>query len=113
MKRTNRNILTVEARTLRFMRLRAGLSQSEAARRCGVSVATIGHIENGRMDLGEERIRRQLVAYCSSREEFDEYVRGKPIPLMSIREECVSLLGQLDEAKLRAVYSVLLGFTSR
>ncbi|MEK7691557.1 MAG: helix-turn-helix transcriptional regulator [Bdellovibrionota bacterium] len=111
MKRTQQKKITIEARIVRFMRLSRGISQSEAAKTCRVSPAAIGHLENGRMDMTPARIVQFLSTYKYTLGEFKEFRAGKPIPVLSIKEECLNLLDRLDENKLWAVHGLLVGFS--
>ena len=56
MKRSQQKKVTVEAKTLRYMRVSRGISQREAGRRCQLSEAAIGHYENGRGENSMGRI---------------------------------------------------------
>jgi hypothetical protein len=44
--------------------------------------------------------------------EFEEFMTGKPIPILNLKKECITLLDRIDDAKLRAVQAVLMGFVS-
>lgn len=111
-KRSQERRITVQSKVVRFMRLSRKISQREAARQCHISEPAIGHYENGRMDISPARLEQFLKAYGYTRPEYDEYINGKPIPVISVRDECISLLGKIDETKLRAVYAVLASFTA-
>ena len=111
-KRSQEKRITVQCKTLRFMRGARKISQKEAARRCSVSEQAIGHYENGRMDISPMRLEQFLRVYGFTRFEYEEYVNGKPIPVLSVREDCVNILGRIDENKLRAVHAVLVSFVS-
>ena len=92
------------------MRLSRGISQRETGRRCDISEAAVGHYENGRMDVSSERLRQFLTLYGYALAEFDDYVNGKPLPVISVKDECLRLLNALDEQKLRAIHAVLVSF---
>ena len=111
-KRSQEKKITAQCKIIRFMRVSRGISQREAGKKCDVSEQAIGHYENGRMDIAPTRLEKFLKVYGYTRQEFDEYVAGKPIPVISVRDECVSLLGRIDEVKLRAVHAVLASFVS-
>lgn len=112
MKRSQQKIITVKSKILRFMRLSRRLSQSFAAEVALCSDATIGHYENGRMDTPEIRLNRLLAAYGYSYEEYLEYIGGKPIPVLSLKDECLALLNQVEnEEKLRAIHTILKNLT--
>ncbi len=79
----------------------------------GCSYSAINHYEQGRMDLQLDRVCLLVACYGYTMPEFEEYVRGKPLPVLSLKDECISLLDRIDEAKLRAVHAVLVGFVSK
>lgn len=110
MKRTAIKKQTREGRILRYMRTLRHLSMTKAGAKCNLAAPTINHYEKGRLDLNPERIEKLLKAYQFTRAEFDEYMNGKEIPALSLKEECISLLDQIGERRLRAVHGVLLGF---
>jgi transcriptional regulator with XRE-family HTH domain len=111
-KRSQEKRITREAKIIRFMRVSKRISQREAARLLGISEPAIGHYENGRMDISQLRLGQFLVVYGFTKQEFDEFVAGKEIPIISIKDECVGLLDRIGEAKLRTVHAVLVGFIS-
>src|SRR5206468_3840676 len=92
--------MTALSQALRFMRKSRGISQKEAALRCKLSEQSIGHYEHGRMGISEARLSQFLSAYGFTRAELDEYLSGKPIPVVSLKEECTDLLAHLDAPKL-------------
>jgi transcriptional regulator with XRE-family HTH domain len=112
MKRSQQKRIGIEAKVLRFMRQSRGISQKQAAIKCSVSEQAVGHYENGRMDVSPLRLARFLEVYGYAFSEYEEFViKGKTIPVLSIKQECIHLLEKVDEAKLRTVLSVLQGFT--
>jgi transcriptional regulator with XRE-family HTH domain len=60
MKRSQQKKITIQARTIRYMRVVRGISQREASRLCGLSESAIGHYEQGRMDISGERLVKFL-----------------------------------------------------
>ena len=92
------------------MRRSKRISMREAGRRINISASTISHIEQGRMEVSAARIRLLVESYGFTLLEFEEFMAGKPIPALSIKEECFSLIDQLEENKLRAVHGMLVGF---
>lgn len=111
MKRSQQKRITQLAKIVRFMRMSRGISQKRAAERCDLSEQAIGHYENGRMDISPKRLDQFLKVYNYSQEELEEYLEGKPIPI-NVKDDCISLLNQIDETKLRAVHAVLMSFSS-
>ena len=110
-KRSQHKKITLKARTIRYMRIIRGISQREASRRCGLSESAIGHYEQGRMDISPERLAEFLKCYGIDLTEFEEFANGiRPIPAISMRDECITLLGRMDENKLKAVHAMLTNF---
>lgn len=112
MKRSQQKRVTLDAKIVRYMRVSRGISQREASRKCSLSEAAIGHYEHGRMEVSAIRLAQFLKAYGYTMEEFEEYKSGKPIPVVSVKDECVNLLNRIDDQKLRAVYGVLTSFVA-
>lgn len=112
MKRSQQKKITIQVRTIRYMLVIRGISQREAARRCGLSESAIGHYEQGRMDISGDRMVKCLQCYGFLIEDFDHFVSGeRPIPVVSMRDKCMSLLGQMDDKKLGAVHAMLTSFS--
>lgn len=65
------------------------------------------------MDIPEERVGQFVGLYGYSMQEFHGYLSGAPIPVLSLKDECINLLDRIDEPKLRAVHAVLVGFVSK
>ena len=82
----------------------------EAGSRNGCSDSSISHYEQGRMEYSPERVRALVESYCYTMDEFEEYLGGKPLPVLSIKDECYSLIDRLDDAKLHAVHALLKSF---
>ena len=94
------------------MRQTKKLSFRQAGKLIGLSGSYVNHVEHGRMDFPKHRLDQLLLAYGFSVTEFAEYQNGKDIPIVSIMDECLALLGRVNEEKLRTVHAVLLGFVS-
>ena len=112
MKRSSKKKITKKARVLRHIRVSAGISQREAGRKCSISEAAVGHYENGRMDVSEERLAQFLVAYKCSMNEFNALMADQQIPIFSVKEECIVLLRKLEESKLRTVHTVIVALAN-
>ncbi len=108
MKRSQKKIITIRSRIIRYMRLSKRIPQTAAALATGCSYQAIEHYEAGRMGLSELRLEKLLMAYGLTRIEFDEYVNGKPIPFNSLKDECTQMIEQIEsEEKLKAVLGIL------
>ena len=62
-RRSYQKIITKEVRVLKVLRQMKKLSQARASSVCGYSRPTIGHIEQGRIELDRERIEHIVRAY--------------------------------------------------
>jgi len=82
----------------------------KAGRIIGVSEATVNHLENGRMDISGDFIKRFLDAYGYSIEEFQSYVVGNLEIPESLLSECLAIIKRLDPAKLKTVKAILQSF---
>ena len=109
-KRSQQKIITPTSKILRFMRMSRRISMRAAGARNGISDSSIAHYETGRMDISKARIRQLVECYGYTMQDFDEYTAGKPLPVLSIKDECFCLIDRLDETKLRAVHALLSGF---
>ena len=111
-KRSQRKIITPTSKILRYMRMSRQISMRAAGKRNGLSDSAIAHYETGRMDISTDRIRQLVENYGYTMQDFEEYTAGKPLPVLSIKDECYCLIDRLDETKLRAVHALLTGFIS-
>ncbi len=109
-KRSQEKRMTRQCQVIRFMRMSKRISQRKAAHACGVSEQAIGHYENGRMEVAPDRLKQFLTTYGYSRSEFDEYLNGKPLPVLNIRDECGQIVGKIPDSKLQMLHAVLLSF---
>lgn len=105
-RRSYRKVITKEVRILALLRKRKKLPQDKASALCGYSRPTIGHIENGRMEIPTERIRHIVSCYGSSIEEFQNLMEEQ-ILREDILSECQECLSQLNEDKLKLMHGML------
>lgn len=75
-RRSYQKNITKECKVLRSMRRMKKISQDQASKMCGYSRPTIGHIENGRIELTKERIEHILNSYGYIFSDFKENMRG-------------------------------------
>lgn len=94
------------------MRLSRNISQRNVSEKMHCSESAIGHYETGRMDISKLRLKQFLNAYAYTMEEYEEYMRGRPIPTLELKGECINMLQRLDEVKLKTVHSVLVDFVN-
>lgn len=110
MKRSNQKIQTTHSKILRFMRVSRGFSMRGASKEIGLSATTVNHVENGRMDLSDRLIGRFIKAYGYNLREYNDYLKGKESIPFNYKEECISLIKSMDNAKLKAIHGLLSNF---
>lgn len=106
LRRSYQKIITKEVRTLGYFRKRKGLTQREASKLCGWFHTTIGHIEQGRIELTEKRIKHILNAYGFTLKEFYDSVRSE-IMRDELEVECMKLIQKIDDTRLLAIKGML------
>ena len=109
LKRSQQKKITKEAIVVRYMRQARKLSLNAAGRLVGITGSAIAHIEQGRMDISRARLQTLLKAYRFTSDEYLEFFDGRPVPI-SLREECIGILKELDDSRLQTVHSVLINF---
>ncbi len=105
-RRSYQKIITKECKVLRSMRRIKKISQDEASSLCGYPRATIGHIENGRIELNPKRIKHIIECYGYKYSDFEESL-GKAEMRDTIIDSCLEKIEQLDDSKLEIVKSLL------
>lgn len=109
-RRSYRKVITKEVRVLTIMRKMAKLTQDQASAVCGYSRPSIGHIENGRIELCRERIRHIVTSYGFEINGFEGMMKEEVL-----RDEiinfCLERIMGLKEDKLRLVQSMLLNLS--
>ncbi len=105
-RRSYRRIITKEVRVLRILRQMKNLSQDQASSVCGYSRPSIGHIENGRITLDQNRIEHIVESYGHPMSEFDRLMREEIIR-DEILAEAFDKIRCLPEDKLKIVSSLL------
>lgn len=108
-RRSYRKEITKECQVLRSMRRIKGLSQDQASFLCGYARATIGHIENGRIELDRERINHIVEAYGYNYSDFVENM-GKAQLRDDVVDQCLEIIKKLDDSKLEIVKNLLGSF---
>ena len=104
--------ITREAVVLRYLRRSRRISMRAAGAVIGVTSSAISHYEQGRMDLPKARIPDLLAAYRYTVAEFDEFVLGKALPVLGIRDECEQIIQRMSDAKLKQLHAVLVSFVA-
>jgi len=105
-RRSYRREITKEVRVLKVLRQMKGFTQDQASAACGYSRPSIGHIENGRIELDLERIQHIVESYSLPIEKFHELMKEE-ILRDEIISSCHEKILLLPEEKLKLVQSVL------
>jgi transcriptional regulator with XRE-family HTH domain len=108
-RRSYQKIITKECRVIKSMRRTKGISQDKASKLCGYSRPTIGHIENGRIELSLDRIRHIIHTYGYSVKDFENNM-DKAELRDQILDICIDKIKQLDDNKLGIVKNLLGSF---
>jgi transcriptional regulator with XRE-family HTH domain len=108
-RRSYRRVITKEVRVLKILRQMKSLTQDQASSICGYSRPSVGHIENGRIEIPMERIRHIVASYGYQFSKFEELMKEEVLR-DEIIESCSQKLISLPEDKLKIVQSVLANF---
>ncbi len=106
-RRSYQKIITKECRILKSMRRIKGLSQAKASLACGYPRATIGHIENGRIELNRARVEHIVASYDYDMKQFAKMMEEE-VTKDEIVQECYEYLRAMKDEKLRLAYSLIL-----
>jgi len=105
-RRSYKRIVTKEVRVLKILRNMNNISQDRASRLCGYSRPSIGHIENGRIEIPIDRIKHIVNCYGCSFAKFEELMKEE-ILRDEIIKMCTQKIITLSEEKLKMVQSLL------
>lgn len=108
-RRSYQKIITKDCRVLRSMRRIKKISQDDASRMCGYSRPTIGHIENGRIELSRDRIRHIVESYGYKFSDFEANLSKEELR-DTIVDSCLEKINNLDDSKLEIVKNLLGSF---
>ena len=109
LRRSYKKIVSEDVRVLAVLRKLRGLSQYNAGGICGYSKCTMGHIENGRINLSEDRIAHIVKSYGFTMKDFNQYKNGGHL-IADLQEDCIEIIKKIDITKLNAVYAILKSF---
>ena len=105
-RRSYQKLITKECKVLKSLRRMKRISQDDASKLCGYSRPTIGHIENGRIELSKERIKHIVKSYGYDHINFEkEYEKNEHRD--EIIEKCINKLIMLSEEKLNTIKTIL------
>lgn len=97
--------MTDEVRVLKLLRSEARLSMRQVAQLVGLSDAYIAHLETGRIDLHDDKLKKLLKAYGTHLGTFRERVRTYK-PLVTPKQELMEFVRRMREKELVTVLAV-------
>lgn len=111
-KRSQKKIITREVRIIRTIREKKKLSVKKAADAIGTNKSTLTALENGRIDLSNNWIKKILKGYKVNEASFLQMIEAKD----SVREEIVSevneMLQKLSNERLFIIRQMLISFST-
>ena len=110
LRRSYKKIINKEVKVLTTMRRLQKLTQYRASYICGYPKCTIGHIENGRIELPRARIEHIVTCYGYTLKEFNVMKKSEKLK-DELMDECTFIIENLDDIKLQAVQGLLKSFT--
>lgn len=105
-RRSYQKIITKKVKALKALRVLKKLSQDQASYICGYSRPTIGHIENGRIEIDSDRILHIIKSYGSRIEEFEKYLKME-IMRHEVVDECKNKILDLSDEKLSLIKGII------
>lgn len=108
-RRSYQRIITKEVQAIRALRKMKEISQDQASSVCGYSRPSIGHLENGRIELDQERIFHIVSSYGFEMSEFHRLM-NEEVLRDEVLDICYRKMVSLPESKLRLIQSLLQTF---
>ena len=105
-RRSYQKIINKNCKVLRSLRRIKKLSQDDASKLCGYSRPTIGHIENGRIELSKNRILHIVKCYGYGLKDFEDNIKKSELR-DEIIDFCVEKIEQLSDEKLILIQGIL------
>jgi len=105
-RRSYRRIITKEVRVIKILRQMKNFTQDQASAVCGYSRPSIGHIENGRIEISMSRIQHIVSSYNFPFSKFEELMNEEFLR-DEIIEKCTEKLINLSEDKLKLASSLI------
>jgi transcriptional regulator with XRE-family HTH domain len=112
-QRSSERRITSESRVLRFLRCEAGFTYRQAAKRSGLNVATLNHLENGRIKVHQRHLDRLLPCYDATLKTYQLFVAGGATMPKDLKHECLEAIKALSEEQLRSVLPILLAMSPK
>ena len=107
-KRSQQKIITREVKIIRAIREKRKLSVQKAAEVIGTNKSTLTALENGRIDLSGEWVKKIIKAYGVNEVQFYQMVEAKDFIREEIVQEINEYLGRISYEKLLVVRQVVM-----
>lgn len=107
LRRSYKKVITKEVQVLKTLRKMKTISQDQASSLCGYSRPSIGHIENGRIELDQDRITHIVSSYGIEISEFKRLM-GEEVLRDEVLERCLTKMMKLSEEKLKVIQSLIM-----
>ncbi len=108
-RRNTFKIICKEARVLKILRERKGISQCKASKLCGYPRCTFGQLEHGRIELSVNRVGFILDALDIPQQDFSDLMQAGTLRDESLAE-CMRLLKEVEEEKLDSIQLIIRSF---
>jgi transcriptional regulator with XRE-family HTH domain len=108
-RRSYQKHITKEVRVLKVLRQMKNLTQDQASAVCGYSRPSIGHIENGRIELTLDRIQHIISNYGFDMSEFHRLM-NEEVLRDEVLDKAIEKMKNLSEDKLKLVSNLLFTF---
>lgn len=111
-KRSSIKIITKEVKTIRALREKKKLSVKRASEVIGTNKSTLTALENGRIDLSADWIKRILKGYNVNDVTFNQLVEARDSVRENIVSEVTEMLLKLSPEKLLVIRQMLISFSN-
>jgi len=111
-KRFDRKIITREVKIIRALREKKKQSVQKAAEVIGTNKSTLTALENGRINLSADWIRKILRGYSVTEASFKQMVEAKDTIREEIVSEVMEMLQKLSYDRLIVIRQMLISFSS-
>jgi transcriptional regulator with XRE-family HTH domain len=111
-KRFDTKIITREVKIIRAIREKKKLSVQKAAELVGTNKSTLTALENGRIDLSAEWIKRILKGHGISEHAFKQMIEAKDMVREEIVLEIDEMLMKLNYDRLQVIRQMLVSFSN-
>lgn len=109
LRRSYRKEINKKVLAITSLRKISGHTQYSAAAVCGYARAQFGHIENGRIELSERRVRHIVERLGFRMSDFQKEMKAE-MTTAEMREECLKLIERLFADKLQTILGLLRTF---